>query len=365
MEIRMTVLTETLVAQVRRQLWLALFVSSLAWAQGAHEITTLQIQSSTVGSGLELDGVIEPVRQSTVSSQASGRIVALLVKAGDKVRAGQLLATIDDREAQTGLQRSQAQLNQTDAELRNAQVHLQRTRDLQSRGFVSQAALDMAQTQFQGAQAGREQADALKRQSSLEQAHTRVIAPFDGWVLQTQAQAGDLALPGKPMLTIYAPQPLRAVVQLPMSRSHASRSAQVQVQVPSVQGQMQWVAPATQMVLPSADPVAQTVEWRLDLSAQATRFLVPGEQVRVRLTAAQTETRLLLPKAAVLYRGELTAVYVAKGSDFVLRAVRLGEQQGADQVEVLAGLVAGEHIALDPIRAGLSSTQRLTASAKQ
>ena len=72
--------------------------------------------------GVELDGVVEPVKQSTVAAQASGRISQLAVKAGDRVRAGQLLATIDDRESQTGVQRSRAQTAQAEAELRNAQA---------------------------------------------------------------------------------------------------------------------------------------------------------------------------------------------------------------------------------------------------
>lgn len=62
-------------------------------------VPTVVVQAKAVGTAYELDGVIQPVKQSTVSAQASGRISVLLVKAGDKVRAGQALATIDDREA--------------------------------------------------------------------------------------------------------------------------------------------------------------------------------------------------------------------------------------------------------------------------
>src|SRR5659263_604727 len=82
-------------------------------------------------------GVVQPVKQSIISAQASGRIATLLVKAGDKVRAGQVLATIDDREAQTGVQSSQAQVAQAQAGLHNAQANFDRTRDLRAKGFVS------------------------------------------------------------------------------------------------------------------------------------------------------------------------------------------------------------------------------------
>lgn len=336
---------------------LALFVVSAALAEAGIQVPTVQIQARSVSSGFELDGVIQPVKQSTVSAQASGRIVTLAVKAGDRVRAGQLLATIDDREALVGVQASRAQVAQSDAELRNAQVNLERTRDLQAQGFVSKAALDQAETQFKGAQAGRDQAGAGARQSALSQGFTRVTAPYDGWVLETLVNAGDLAVPGKPILTVYAPMPLRAVVQLPASRAEVARGAnEVEVQVPGEQGQMQWVKPVSRSAMPSADPVSQTIEWRLDLSPKSVRYLLPGQQVRVRFVGGQA-SRMVVPQAAVLRRGELTAVYVASDRGFSLRAVRIGSDHGDEGVEVVAGLVAGERVALDPVKAGLAGAR--------
>lgn len=320
-------------------------------------VPTTVLQAKAVGSVYELDGVIQPVRQSTVAAQASGRIATLLVKAGDKVRAGQVLATIDDQEAVAGVQRSQAQINQADAELRNAQANLARTRDLQSKGFVSKAALDTADAQYKGAVAMRDQATAVARQSSISQGFTRVSAPYDGWVLQTQVEAGDLAVPGKPLLTVYAPQPLRAVVQVPASRSAAVAAATVtQVGVDGAENAAQWITPVGRTAVPSADPVSQTTEWRLELPAKDSASLVPGQQVRVRFAQAQTQStpKLLVPEAAIVRRGELTAVYVVVGKTFSLRAVRLGNHFGAQGVEVQAGVKAGEAVALDPIRAGFA-----------
>lgn len=346
--------------------WLAGLIALSAFAQGSVQVPTVQMQTKNVSAGFELDGVIQPVRQSTVSAQASGRIVRLAVKAGDQVRAGQLLATIDDRETLVGVQRSQAQVAQSDAEFRNAQINMERTRDLQAKGFMSKAALDVAETQFKAAQAGRDQAGAGARQSELSQGYTRVTAPYDGWVLQTQAEAGDLAVPGKPIVTVYAPLPLRAVVQVPASKADVARQAgQIEIQVPAEQGQFQWVSPVARSAMPAADPVSQTVEWRLELSARAVRRLLPGEQVRVRFVGAQVLSRMLVPASTVLRRGELTAVYVAGDKGFSLRAVRLGADHGDAGVEVVAGLVAGERVALDPVRAGLSGAKVAAAVAGQ
>ncbi|MCF8209507.1 MAG: efflux RND transporter periplasmic adaptor subunit [Rhodoferax sp.] len=337
----------------------ALALAAPVWAQTAAVPTTV-VQPKAVGASYELDGVIQAVKQSTVAAQASGRIATFVVKAGDKVRAGQLLATIDDREAVAGVQRSQAQINQADAELRNAQSNLERTRDLQSKGFISKAALDTAEAQHKGATAVRDQAIAGARQSSISQGFTRVTAPFDGWVLQTSAEAGELAVPGKPLLTVYAPQPLRAVVQVPASRSQSVRTAaQTLVEVEDGPNGLQQITPVQRSAVPSADPVSQTTEWRLDLPPRDSAALVPGQQVKVRFAQTQSASvaKLVVPEAAVLRRGELTAVYIATATGFTLRAVRVGSKAGSDGYEVLAGLTSGEVVALDPIRAGFANAK--------
>ena len=327
-----------------------------AMAQGVIQVAVVPAQLKMVGSGFELDGVVQPVKQSTISAQSAGRIATLSVKAGDKVRAGQLLATIDDREAQTGVQRSQAQVAQAQAELRNAQSNFERTRDLQGKGFVSAAALDTADAQLKGAQAGRDQATAGAAQSALAQGFTRVTAPFDGWVLQTHAEAGDLATPGKPLLTLYAPLPLRAVVQVPVSRSGVARAAGAVEVLVQNGGNSKWIRPSTTSSVPTADAVSQTIEWRLELPTEAANALLPGQQVRVRFIGGQAE-RNVVPASSILRRGELTAVYVASAKGFLLKAVRLGADHGAEGVEVLAGLAAGDRVALDPVKAGLQGAQ--------
>lgn len=327
----------------------------LAAAQ-APSVPVAEVAMRPVGTGLTLDGTLQAVRQSTLSAQASGRIAQLNVKAGDSVRAGQVLAVIDDRVTQAGVTQAQAGVAQAEAQLRNAEAQLQRTRDLRAQGFISQAALDTAEAQFRAAQAGTAQARAGATQSALAQGFTRLTAPYDGYVLATHAEAGDLAAPGVPVLTVYAPQPLRAVAHVPASRAGLAQGAQrIEVQLPGGQ----WVAPVARTRLPAADPVSQTIEWRLDLSPEHAAQQVPGQQVQVRFVSG-SETRLVLPASALLRRGELTAVYVAAPegkTGFVLRAVRVGASHGEAGVEVLSGVKAGERVALDPVRAGLAGAQ--------
>ena len=339
-------------------LWIAAAVlgTTSAQAQTQAPVPTVTLSVKQAGTSSYLDGVIQPVQQSTVSAQASGRIATLLVKAGDKVKSGQLMATIDDREAAVGLQRSQAQVDQANADLRNAQANFDRSKDLQTKGFVSRAALDTADAQLKRAKAQRDQATAAAQQSNLAQGFTKVTAPFDGWVLQTDAQAGDLAVPGKPLLVLYAPLPLRAVVQVPASSAaQLGQAATVQVQAGGAEAG-QWITPSSRSIVPASDPVSQTTEWRLDLPAAQSAGLMPGQQVRVKFSAAASASRSLLsvPEQSIVRRGELLAVYVQSGSAFTLRAVRLGQKLGAEGMEVLAGLKAGDVVALDTLRAAQS-----------
>jgi RND family efflux transporter MFP subunit len=320
-------------------------------------VPTVVVTTGAAAVGFELDGALEPLRQSTVAAQVPGNVLQLLVKPGDRVAAGQVIARIDDRDAQAALARSDAAVAQVEAELRNARSQLDRSRDLRAQQFVSQAALDAAETQFKAAEAGLRQVQAARTQAALARSFAAVTAPFAGVVLATHLEAGDLAAAGRPIATIYAPGALRAVVQVPGSRLALARAARrVELQLP---GSARWVAPQRVTALPLADAVAQTVEWRLDLSPADAAGQLPGATVRVRFAAdgapaAATDAEVpTVPAGALLRRGELTAVYVVRGERFVLRQVRTGATVGA-QVQVLAGLQPGERVAADPVRAGLA-----------
>jgi RND family efflux transporter MFP subunit len=336
---------------------LALMVALPAWA--ATPVPTVRVTTAGNTSGFELDGVVQARQQVALAAQVSGNVLALLVKAGDRVKAGQAVLRIDDRDAAAGLARAEAGVAQANAEWRNAKVAVERNTDLRAKGFVSQAALDVAQTQLSAAQAGLQQAQSARSQAALARGFATVTAPFDGVVLNTQVDAGDLATPGRPLLTLYAPGALRAVVQVPSSRAAQAQAAStLQVQLPDGR----WANPSQHQMLPLTDPVSQTVEWRLDLAAAQMTGLSPGQSLRVRFdvasgsatTAANPAGQVInVPASAVLRRGELEAVYVAQGQHFVLRAVRLGQTRSSG-VDVLAGLRADERIALDGVRAGLA-----------
>ena len=339
---------------------LCLAVAVAARARAA-EAPPVRVQTVAVGSGaavgaaLEFDAVLQPVRQATVAAQVGGNVLALRVKAGDTVRRGQPLVRLDDRELRATTARSDAAVAQAEAELRTTQQVLERNRELKKNGFISPAALDSAENQFKAAQAALRQTQAARAQATVAQGFAELAAPFDAVVLATHVQAGDLALPGRALLTLYEPGRLRALVQVPASRvAGLNEAPDVVVLMPDGQS----LVPVARELLPNADPVSQTVEWRLALPATAAGAR-PGQTVRVLVRGAPPAAqapqagRLSLPSRAVLRRGELTAVYVALPQGFALRAVRVGPVAG-DTVDVLAGVAAGERVALDPVRAGLA-----------
>lgn len=340
---------------------IATLLSQGAWAQGnaaqtgAITVPTVTLAAAQSGASTQFDGVIEAVRQSTVAAQVPGNIVERLVKAGDAVKAGQVMMRIDGRDTQAALEVRQAEVAQAQAQLENARQQWERSQALRAQGFISAAALDSAQAQWKAAQATVAAAQAGRNQAALAKGYTNIVAPFDGLVLSTMAEVGDLAGPGRPVLTLYSPQAMRAVVQVPASQSDALKSAK-QVSVETAQG---WVLPAKVVSLPGTDPVSQTVEWRLDLPKEV-KGMLPGQTVRVRwtgvdaATGATTSQPITVPASAILRRGELNAVYVVRDGRFVLQSVRTGPASGSAPVTVWSGIQAGDRIAADAVRAGLA-----------
>lgn len=314
-------------------------------------VETIEVRLRPVPRSLRLDATLQAVQQSTVAAQVGGVVVERPVRAGDVVRAGQTLARIDERDAQAALARSEAAIAQARAERVDAQAAWERSRTLVDRGFLSRAALDAAQARLAAARAAEQQAVAVARQAALAREFTRVVAPYDGLVLATHVETGDLAAPGRAVATVYAPDTLRAVVHVPLSMLATVREAR-NVVVQFASGET--AVPAQRILVPGVDPVSQTRELRLEFG-DAPRAAVPGQRAHVLFDGA-TALRRTVPRRAVLHRGELEAVYVARADRFVLRAVRLGAVHG-DEVEVLGGLAEGERVALDPVRAGLASAQ--------
>ena len=324
------------------------FLATPAAAADAPALDTLVVEADTGVRRAAFDGVLEAVTQTVVAAQVTGAVVALPVKAGDRVAAGQLLARIDARAAEQNTVSSDAQVRAARSALAAAASELARQRQLFEKHYISQAALERAQAAFEASQA---QASAQIAQAGVARTQSGffgVRAPYAGVVAEVSVALGDLATPGRPLLTIYDPRALRVVAAVPQSVASGWRDgAGAKVELPGHAAGGQWLEPVRATLLPTADAGTHTVPLHLDLSpgAEAT----PGMFARAWLPLPPARSgRVLVPASAVARRAELDAVYVI-GLDGrpLLRLVRLGRAE-ADRVEVLSGLAPGERIARDP-----------------
>ncbi|MBP8308782.1 MAG: efflux RND transporter periplasmic adaptor subunit [Burkholderiaceae bacterium] len=301
------------------------------------------------------DGVVEAVRQTVVAAQVAGAIRSLDVKVGDRVKAGQVLARIDARTAEQTAAASDAQVIAARAALDLATRDFDRQKRLFQQRFISQAALDRAEGELKSTQAQVNaqiaQAGATRTQSGL----FVVSAPYAGVVSEVPVALGDMAMPGKPLVTLHDPGAMRVTVAVPQTLiaraglAADGTSQAIRIERPGADGG-QPLTPARVQVLPTVDPATHTVQLRLDLPS-GTSGLAPGQFARVWLNtgaAASAVPRLSVPLSAIVQRAEMTGLYViAPSGRPVLRQIRVGRTQ-ADRVEVLSGVSANERVALDP-----------------
>jgi len=315
-----------------------------ALATGSVEVREVELTTSA-------EAVVEAVRQSTVSAQVSGRIVDIRFDVGDRVEKGAVILRIDERAASQAVAASEAQVREAEATLVNARANYERTRQLLAQKFVSQAAVDKAEADFKAAESRMKATLAGAGAAATEKSFTTIVAPYSGVVSARHVQLGEMASPGKPLLTGFDPGGLRVVATVPSAQVPAIQAgARARIEVPSLG---RWVEVKSVTVVPSADPRTHTTQVRLDLPADA-KGLLPGVFARAHFVTGRAP-RLMVPREAVLRRSEVTAVYVVdeKGEPR-LRQVRVGTASDEKSVEVLAGLRAGEKVALEPVKAGMA-----------
>jgi len=318
---------------------LSAFLFALAVLPAPTFAQTRTIELREVAMTLPAEAVIEATKQAVLATQVSGRIVAVNAEPGQRVQAGQVLMRIDAREAAENVAAAKAQLVQ-------AEANFARTQNLFRQKFVSQAALDAADATLKSARA---QAAAAGAGAS----HATVTAPITGIVAQRHAELGDLATPGKPLVTVFAPGGLRAIASIPQYRlKDAQKATAAKVEFPESR---RWQDGTRFEVLPTIDAQSHTATARVYLSD--AEGLVPGMAARVHFVTGQAK-KLTVPAQAVLRRGEISAVYVLKDGKPSLRQVRLGEPVADGEIEVLSGLAAGETVSLDPVKTGIELKQK-------
>jgi RND family efflux transporter MFP subunit len=317
-------------------------------ARAPAALQTAAVEVRDVELAYSAEAVVEAVRQSTVSAQIAGRIVELRFDVGDYVKKGEVIVRIDERAAAQAVAASEAQVRQAEAALRNARAEYERAKQLVAQKFLSQAALDRAESEYKAAQERVRALLAGAGQAATERGFATIVAPYSGIVSARHVELGEMAAPGKPLMTGFDPGTLRVTATVPQAQVAAIQAgAKARIELPSV---TRWIDAAQLTVIPSADPRTHTTQVRIGLPPEV-RGIYPGIYARVYFITGR-KTALLVPRAAVIRRSELTAVYVVSES-IQLRQIRLGTAGDDKAVEVLAGLKAGERVALEPVKAGM------------
>ena len=322
---------------------------------------------------LDASGYVVARRQATVSSKITGRVTQVLIEEGQHVRAGQVIARLDDSNMRAGFDQASAQVQTAQASLRLAEItaaeagpKYRRNQDLHGRGFLSDQAVEDARMAFDTAQANVQLA---RRQvggaaAGLEVARrnvadTIVTAPFDGVVTVKAAQPGEIVSPISAgggftrtgICTIVDMDSLE--VEVDVAESFINRVREGMPATVKLDAYPDWTIPAEVIaVIPTADRSKATVTVRVGFKLKDPR-IVPEMGARVAFLAPVTGSAgpvavsrsVVVPSDAVQSEGDQSVVYVVQDGKAERRAVKLGAKTDAGQV-LLAGVTPGEQVAV-------------------
>jgi multidrug efflux pump subunit AcrA (membrane-fusion protein) len=362
---------------------LTLAIASTLTACGAHDtpkgvasaplpplaVGVAEVQRAPLATHYLATATLRGRNTAVVTSKGMGYVRAIHVKAGDAVKAGQVLVELDTNDVQAGLMQAQAGASEAEAGLTQAErdveaakaarklasVTYERTKRLVEQKAATPQQLDEAEMAATAAEARERMAEAglARARARVGQAKAgvgvarvslgdrTVVAPFDGRVVSKGVEVGNLASPGTPLLTVEEVGALRAEATVDESQTARISVGQgVSVEIESVgtvlQGQVG-------EIVPTVDAVSRAFLVKVDLpEPPAGAVLRPGMFARARFEVGQAE-RLVVPAAAVSPRGQLDRVFIVDGAKARLRLVTVGARHG-ELVEVLSGLDAGEKV---------------------
>lgn len=306
----------------------------------AAALKTLEVSATSVPVFMEAVGTVSARESVEISSKVMATILEASADSGQQVKRGDALFTLDSRDARARVSRAREELARAEAELSRIELDAGRMERLYERQAATKQEYDRAQSALKAAKALVEGAKAAVREAEVNLSYTRIKSPMDGKVIDRLADAGDMAAPGRTLLTLYAPSTLRLEVSVPEHLRQKVRTGDtVGVAIDSLglafEGQIVEIVPA-------ADILSRSFTVRVSLPQNEA--ISPGMYGRMKLPTGSTEA-VLIPPEAVRTVGQLQMVTVLKDGRARTQTVKLGKQY-ASGVEVLAGLRPGDVIAV-------------------
>lgn len=320
-------------------------------------------------------GTITAQNSSTLSGKIMGTVKAVNVKEGDTVKQGDVLVVLDARQVDAGLQQAEAGLS----EARRAESAAVSARDsaragaklaestykryqqllkensatrqefdeVEARYRQAQAALAQAEAMVAAAKSRVQQADAATSSAGVSQKDATILAPYDGIITAKMIDAGALAAPGTPFLTIEKTGGFQADLLVPEYHIQTVHTDQeVEVSIPALGDTLRGTV---KTIVPSADRMSRsfTVKVMLPEDDPKNSLIRSGMFARVSIPVGEGGI-LLVPQTALVYRGQLTGFFLVDGKNTArFRLVRTGRQFG-DKIEIISGLKTGTRYVTNP-----------------
>ncbi|WP_347258834.1 efflux RND transporter periplasmic adaptor subunit [Methylocaldum sp.] len=302
--------------------------------------STVQVIRKEVEKVFAWPGTVAARTVAQIAPKIPGRILEITVRAGDRVKQGQVLARLDERETRSRLGQARAALAAAEAQAGRARADARRIQNLYDKEAATRQALDAALAAARTAEAQvREARDAIREaESSL--AETVLRAPFDGVIVERRLEPGDMALPGSPTLVLQESQRLRIESAIPAECAGLVEIGhELKVRVANPERELDAVVDEIQ---PAADPKTRTVLVKARLPEDSA--VQPGAFGWLYQACGQDEV-LLLPVSAVSRVGQLESVRLVVDDKVRLRHVRTGKRYDG-QIEILSGLKEGDTVLL-------------------
>jgi RND family efflux transporter MFP subunit len=294
----------------------------------------------TVPANTEAVGTVQAEQLAAVTSRVVADIVEMRVSAGQRVTSGEILVVLDDRDLRHRVEQAQDAVRSAEATLSQAQSDYQRDKPLFDQQVITPYDFEHTQTSLKTAEANLHRLQQAQKEAEVNLSYAVIRSPFAGVVVDKLANVGDLAAPGKPLLTMYEQGRLWLEANVPeelMNRIHLNEVLAFRIDAAGREMRGQVVE-----MVPSSDPSTRTAAVRVRLSK--TREIVPGMFGRL-LIPLKPEEVLAVSASAVIRAGQLTMVDVAVEGRVQRRTVLLGRAIG-DRFEVLSGLAPGETVVL-------------------
>ncbi len=345
------------------------------------EVARAQVRA--VPRTIQATGSLAAQDQSTLSAKVAGRLERLNVDIGSMLREGELVAQVEPRDYDLGLQQAAAALaqaraalglplegdddrialeqvasvKQAKAVLEEAGKNRERVKSLSGSGIASQAEVDTVEAAYTVAQSrydtaleearGR-MATVAQRRAELELARKRladasVRAPFDGAVQARLASVGEYVAVGAPIVQLVKTDPLRLRLDVPERECVLARTGQA-VHL-SIEGDTNVYSGRIARLSPALDEQTRTLRVEADVPKQGS--LRPGLFARAQIIVTEDEKALTVPADAIITFAGLEKVVAVQDGMATEKVVATG-RRGAEWVELVSGVTTGELVVLRP-----------------